>query len=66
MSKVQQLEAELGKLSSEELRQIRDWLDDILEDDLEFTPEFEAQIRTSEADRAAGRTSRTRRAKSNV
>ncbi len=46
MNKVLQLEAELGKLSSAELRQIRDWRDALLEDDLEFTAEFEAQIRT--------------------
>ena len=66
MSRVQQLEAELGKLTSEELRQIRDWLDDVLEDELEFTDEFEAQIRASETDMASGKASRTRRTNSSA
>jgi hypothetical protein len=30
------------------LRQVRDWLDDLIEDDLEFTPEFESAIQQSE------------------
>ncbi len=32
MSKVAQIESELEKLSQAELRQIRDWLDNIIED----------------------------------
>jgi hypothetical protein len=44
MSKIEQMEAELRKLSQTELRQIRAWLDDIIEDELEFTPEFERAI----------------------
>jgi hypothetical protein len=54
MSKVLQMEAELQKLSPAELLQIRNWLDDFLEDRLEFTDEFEAQIRQSEEEIAAG------------
>jgi hypothetical protein len=60
MSKVEQMEAELRKLSQTELRQIRGWLDDIIEDELEFTPEFEAAIQQSERDMAEGRSSRVR------
>ncbi|HSH39190.1 MAG TPA: hypothetical protein VK993_10420 [Chthoniobacterales bacterium] len=60
MSKVEQMEAELRKLSQAELRQIREWLDDIIEDELEFTPEFEQAIRQSEEDMAAGRSARVR------
>ena len=41
MSKVEQMESELRKLSQSELRQIREWLDDLIEGELEFTPEFE-------------------------
>jgi hypothetical protein len=34
------MESELRKLSRAKLRQIRAWLDDFIEDELEFTPEF--------------------------
>ena len=37
MRKVAQMETEL--------RQIREWLDDVIGDELEFTPEFEESIR---------------------
>jgi hypothetical protein len=61
VSKVQQLESELGKLSRAELREIRDFLDEILEDELEFTPEFEAQIQQSEREMASGLRPRVRK-----
>ena len=61
MSKVEQLTAELEKLSEPELSRIRDWLDSILEEQQEFTPEFEAAIQRSEGDRAQGRHTRTRK-----
>ena len=48
MSKVAQIENELGSLSQAELREVRDWLDDQIEDDLEFTPAFESAIQQSE------------------
>ena len=60
MSKVAQIESELQKLSQAELRQVREWLDDQIEDDLEFTPEFESAIRQSEAEMAKGLRPRTR------
>lgn len=60
MSKVQQLEAEMQKLSPVELQQIRDWLDDVLEDQLQFTQDFEAQIQQSEQEMKAGARPRTR------
>ena len=60
MSKVEQVESELRKLSQDELRQIREWLDDIIEDELEFTPEFENSIQQSERDMAAGKAARVR------
>jgi hypothetical protein len=61
VSKVEQLTAELEKLSEPELSRIRDWLDNVLEDQWEFTPEFEAAIQRSESDRAKGRHTRTRK-----
>ena len=60
MSKVAQIESELEKLSQAELRQIRDWLDDVIEDDLTFTAEFESAIQQSEREKADGLRPRTR------
>ena len=54
------MEAELRKLSQQELHQIREWLDDIIEDELQFTPEFERSIQASEQDMAEGKSARVR------
>ena len=54
MSKVEQIESDLKKLPPDELRKIRDWLNDLFEDDLEFKPEFEADISESEREMRAG------------
>lgn len=61
MSKVEQIEAELQKLSTKELREVRDWMDDLLEDELAFTPEFEAQIQQSEREMQARLSPRVRK-----
>lgn len=58
VSKVEQMEVELRKLSQSELRQIRQWLDDKIEDELEFTPEFERSILKAERDMADGKSAR--------
>jgi len=42
------------------LKQDRDWLDDHIEDELEFTPEFERAIQQSEQDMAQGKSTRVR------
>jgi hypothetical protein len=60
VSKVEQMESELRKLSQAELRQIRGWLDDLIEDELEFTPEFERSIQESERDMADKKSARVR------
>ena len=60
VSKVEQMESELRKLSQAELRQIRGWLDDLIEDDLEFTPEFERSIQQAERDMADKKSARVR------
>jgi len=60
MSEVEQMESELRKLSQAELRQIREWLDDVIEDNLEFTPDFENSIQQAERDMANGKTARVR------
>jgi hypothetical protein len=54
------METELRKLSQTELRQIREWLDDLIEDELEFTPEFEESIRQGERDMSEGKIARVR------
>ena len=61
MSKVEQIEAELRGLSPAELRQVRDWLNDFVEDRLEFREDFEAAIRESEQEMAAGLRPRVRK-----
>jgi hypothetical protein len=60
MSKVAQIETELEKLSQVELRQVRDWLDDLIEDDLEFRSEFESAIQQSGREMDKGLRPRTR------
>ena len=46
MSKIERIEAGLA--------QLRRSLNDLLEDELEFTPEFEAALETSEQEKAKG------------
>ena len=60
MSKVAQIEAELETLSQTELREIRGLLDELIEEDLEFTPEFEAALKESEREKATGLRPRVR------
>ena len=58
MSRVEHVESELRKLSQAELRQIREWLDDVIEDELQFTPEFESSIQQSEREMADNKNAR--------
>jgi hypothetical protein len=60
VTKMEQVECELRKLSQTELRQIREWLDDVIENELEFTPEFERSIQQSKRDMASGKRVRVR------
>ena len=60
MSKVAQIEAELGNLSQKELREVRDWLDEVIEDELKFTTEFESAIQQSEREMKQGLQPHTR------
>jgi hypothetical protein len=61
MSKVEQIEAELQRFSPAELKQVRDWLDDFVEDRLEFREDFEAAIQESEREMAVGLRPRVRK-----
>jgi len=60
VSKVEQIGVELQNLSRTELTQLRVLLDDLLEDELEFTPEFQAALEQSEQEKAKGVRPRTR------
>jgi hypothetical protein len=55
MSRVETIEQEMASLSLEELRQVRDWLDDMIEDDLELTEEFAKSIERGKEDLTTGR-----------
>jgi hypothetical protein len=61
MSKVEQIEAELQSLSPAELKRVRDWLNDFVEDRLEFREDFEAAIQESEGEMATGLRPRVRK-----
>jgi GTPase SAR1 family protein len=61
MSRMAEIQSELGKLSEREKLEIRDWLENILEDQLEMREEFKATLERTEWDMAAGRPSRIRR-----
>ena len=61
MSKVEQIEAELQSLSPAELKRVRDWLDDFVEDRLEFREDFESAVQESEREMAAGLRPRVRK-----
>lgn len=54
MSRVEQMETELRKLSPDELQELHDWLEDYLEDQLEITDEFAASIERGKKDIAEG------------
>jgi hypothetical protein len=55
MSILEQIEEQVKRLPVAEQQALRDWLDDILEDELEFTDEFKAKIEQAKRDIAAGR-----------
>jgi hypothetical protein len=54
------MEAELRKLSQAELRRNRERLDEMIEDELEFTSDFERSVQEAEQDMAAGKSARVR------
>jgi vacuolar-type H+-ATPase subunit E/Vma4 len=48
MSALEQIEEQVRRLSKTERQALRDWLENILEDELEFTDEFKAKIEQGE------------------
>ena len=55
MQTLERIEAEVKQLSKAEQAALREWLDNMLEDDLEFTDEFKAKIERAKRDIAEGR-----------
>ena len=54
MSTVREIEAAIPKLSRVEIEEIRDWIDDYLEDRLELTDDVKVNLDQSRAEIAAG------------
>ena len=50
-----EVEKVVMKLTPQEQEELRDWLENIIEDRLEMTDEFKAEIEQGKADIAAGR-----------
>lgn len=55
MSPVQEIETLLPKLSRAEIEEVRAWIDDFLEDQLELTDEVKAKLDESRREIAEGR-----------
>jgi predicted transcriptional regulator len=54
MSKLEQIKDDVKRLSKADQKALLDWLTNVLEDELELTDEFKAEIERGEADLAAG------------
>ena len=54
MSKLEQVEEQVKRLSAAEQEVLRDWLEHLLEDRLELKDEFKAEIEAGIKDVAAG------------
>ena len=54
VSTVKEIQAAIPKLSREEIEEIREWIDDYLEDQLELTNEVKAKLDQSRREIAAG------------
>ena len=54
MSAVKEIEDAIPKLSCAEIEEIREWIDDYLEDQLELTDDVKAKLAQSRAEIASG------------
>ena len=55
MPKLEQIEQQVRQLSRAEREALRDWLENMLEDELEMSDEFKAKIARGEEDLREGR-----------
>ena len=60
MSTVKEIESAISVLSLTEMQAVRDWLEDLIEDQLEVSEEFKAKVQRANEQIAAGDYSRTR------
>ena len=60
MSTVEEIESAIAKLGVEEMEAIRDWLDELIEEQLEVSDEFKAKIQRAKNEIASGIQSRVR------
>jgi hypothetical protein len=60
MSTVQEIESAISNLSPAEMRQVRDWLDNLIEDRFTVREDFAAKIELSEKEMSSGLKPRTR------
>jgi formate dehydrogenase maturation protein FdhE len=55
MSKIEQIKADVKRLSKDDQETLLEWLTNLLEDELELTDEFKAKIERAEIEIAVGR-----------
>ena len=60
MTSLPEIQAAISRLSPEEMRLVRDWLENQIEDRLEMTDDFMGRIEKSERQMAEGQRPRTR------
>lgn len=60
MSTVQEIESAITQLPPTEMRHVHEWLENLLEDQREWTDEFKAQVEQSEREMALGLRPRVR------
>ena len=61
MPTLEKIEQDVKQLPKAEQEALRDWLENLLEDELEFTDEFKAKIHRAKQEIADGVYSRTRK-----
>ena len=60
MTTLEEIKSAISRLSPEDMRLVRDWLENQLEDQLQMTDEFKGRINSSEREKAGGQRPRTR------
>ena len=60
VSTIKEIESAIAKLPLEEMEAVRDWLDELIEDQLEVSDEFKAKTQRAKKEIASGVYSRVR------
>ena len=61
MSSVKEIESALAKLTLDEKQAVRDWLEDLIEDQLKVSDEYKAKLQRAKQEIAEGVYSRVRK-----